>query len=466
MKRIVTRLHRALMFFLALAPVCAFAFRGLLDSFALGVIWLLAQTVVAALFTLLPAYVGNYREYEVIRREGGSGSADPNPDREVSREIVKEGHRFPLRLAADLALLALDAICLLWIPRAAFSGGNVFCKAGFLALMAVTMLLSMNNLASAQCLWLDVPGVLAGAFFYLIMALYLRFTKADVSGLTPFISVCAVLFLFFGSVSLNRQSIAMSMATHAGDQARAPRQIARRNRRIVLGFAAIVTGVSLVSPIRSALIWCLARIGDGVRWFLRLLRGGSGAENAPLPPLDALVATPDSAPVAVAEVSEVSRGSEIIVYIFLGVVALGLIWMIFDGLRKLIDKLTKWMERFAAGVNEGFYDEREELMSAEEMRDRLRSGVKNRVKSLFARETPWEKLSGRERARRMMRDFYKKRARKIPGLRALTAREAVRAADGASETADRFTFLYERARYSSKPVDAAEADQTKKDMRL
>lgn len=467
MKRIISRLHRTLMFFLALTPACAFLFRALLSGFWLGPAWMLLQTAVAAILTLLPAYVGNYKEYEIVRYEGGASSSDPNPDRETRHEIVKEGRRFPLRLAADLVLVALNlALCLIVIPRSAFASVNVFYRVGFTLLMAVLMLLSMNNIATAQCLWLDVPGVMIGAFGYLVMALYLKFTKSDVTALTPFICACAVVYLFFGSVSLNRQSIAMSMSTHAGDRARAPRQIARRNRRIVLTFAAAVTGVSLVSPIRSAILWCFARMGDAVKWFLRLLRGSGGSDEAAPFPMEAMFATPDSAPAAVAEIAEPSKSSEIIVYIFLGVVALGLLWMIFDGIRKLVNKLTKWMERFAAGVNEGFYDEREELMSAEELRNRIKSGVRDRVRSLLARETPWEKLTGRERARRLMRDYYKKRARKVTDLRSLTAREAVRAADGESETGERFVRLYERARYSSRDVDAEEADRSKKDMKL
>ena len=69
------------MYLLCVMPVCAFLLRLLMGTnLWYGAAWLCAQTMLAALLALLPAYIGDYREYEVVKVEGGAGG-DPNPDR-------------------------------------------------------------------------------------------------------------------------------------------------------------------------------------------------------------------------------------------------------------------------------------------------------------------------------------------------------------------------------------------------
>ena len=92
--------------------------------------------------------------------------------------------------------------------------------------------------------------------------------------------------------------------------------------------------------------------------------------------------------------------------------------------------------------------------------------LRERMKQLFTRETPWEKLDGRGRARRLLRDFYKKRMRKASNLRARTAREAIFEGDAARADREAFADFYDEARYSAHEVDAARADQFKKDLKL
>ena len=97
----------------------------------------------------------------------------------------------------------------------------------------------------------------------------------------------------------------------------------------------------------------------------------------------------------VTEAAESSLFADILTYAFLGLVAAGFLWMLFDRIRALINRLSEWLEKFAGSVNEGFYDEREQLMSAEEVRENMKKRLRERVKQLFTRETPWEKLDGR-----------------------------------------------------------------------
>ena len=312
---------------------------------------------------------------------------------------------------------------------------------------------------------MSVAGMLLGAAGYLGAAVYLHFTHSDVSCVKPLITACAVLFLFFGGVTLNRQSIRASMATHAGEANRAPREIVRRNRRIVLSFATLVTAVSLVEPIRAAANWCLAQVGAFFRWLSSLLSRG-GTETATMPELGGMAMPSGETAAQVTEAAESSLFADILTYAFLGLVAAGFLWMLFDRIRALINRLSEWLEKFAGSVNEGFYDEREQLMSAEEVRENMKKRLRERVKQLFTRETPWEKLDGRGRARRLLRDFYKKRMRKASNLRARTAREAIFEGDAARADREAFADFYDEARYSAHEVDAARADQFKKDLKL
>lgn len=453
------------MYLLCVMPVCAFLLRLLMGTnLWYGAAWLCAQTMLAALLALLPAYIGDYREYEVVKVEGGAGG-DPNPDREITRTTVHEGRRFPLRMTADIVFLALNFVLALFLPGPALAGRHFLYRLGYLAMMTLLLLLAVPGMSAAQCMWTDLPGMLLGAAGYLGAAVYLHFTHSDVSRVKPLITACAILFLFFGGVTLNRQSIRASMATHAGEANRAPREIVRRNRRIVLSFATLVTVVSLVEPIRAAANWCLAQVGAFFRWLSSLLSRG-GTETATMPELGGMAMPSGETAAQVTEAAESSLFADILTYAFLGLVAVGFVWMLFDRIRALINRLSEWLEKFAGSVNEGFYDEREQLMSAEEVRENMKKRLRERVKQLFTRETPWEKLDGRGRARRLLRDFYKKRMRKASNLRARTAREAIFEGDAARADREAFADFYDEARYSNHEVDAARADQFKKDLKL
>jgi len=325
-------------------------------------------------------------------------------------------------------------------------------------------LLAAHDLPSSVFAWEDIPGIFLGVLGYFCMALFLHFTKQDVSRLKLLISLCAVAYLFFGAVALNRQSVVISMSAHSGDDRKLPKLILIRNRRIVISFAVIVTVVSMVSPIKRAVIWFFSRIGDLVRW-IRALFGHESNQNVPLPV--STMMQPLAAETGVAEtVAEVSEDSYLIVYIFFAIIGLSLLFLIYEGIKKLSKKLSKWMEQFAHNVGEGFYDEREELMTAEEMRDKLKGSLKRGFESLFKRDKPWKELDGRERARRLMKTYYKKRTGKVKNLRAKTAREVLGESKVSEENKKLFSEAYETARYSEHAVSAESMEELKKDLRL
>ena len=464
MKKVTVRIHRALLFVLAILPIAAALYGLLLEDILFGAGWLLAQTALMALLTLLPAFIGNYREYEGVKYEGSRGS-DPNPDREAVHMLMKEGHRFPLRMTADLTVVLGLFVLAFFLPKSVFIGGTLVRRMFFAFLSTFCVLLAAHDLPSPVYIWEEIPGMLLGVLGYFGMSLYLQFTAKDVQTLRVLISVCAVLYLFFGAVALNKQSIAASMSAHSGEGRKIPRLIAVRNRRIVISFAALITAVSLVNPIRKAVLWVFRMIGKGILW-VRMLFGYKPSTNTSLP-FEAGMEILSGGETEVAEVAaEAVEESNLIVYLFLGFVGLAFLYLMFEMFKKLSKRLSDWMERFAHNVSEGFYDEKEELMTADELRDKLKNSLKNGFESLFKREKAWKDLDGRERARRLMKTYYKKRTGKVGNLRAKTAREVLSEGKVSEENQKLFSKAYEIARYSGHEVDAESMDQLKKDMKL
>ncbi len=466
MKRLLTHLHRLTLFVLSLIPACALVFEALFNSYAFGLMWFTGLSLLAAITAFVPPTIGNYSVRTVTVFEGNATN-DPNPDRETRQEIIKEGRRFYLRLTVDIILLIANIIAILLLPIDKFIDASIARRLVFAAVSTFLFMVALRDISSYDCFWTDTPGVLVGAIVYLIAAIVLKFSPHS-GGFNALITVCAVAFLFFGTIALNSRSIAESMSSYTDKLRKPPKPIGRRNRRIVITFACTVTVAALIGAVRNGILWVLARIGDFLKFISLLLRGGSGSEVPPDLPAGLMpqATVMQAAPQVVETVEETSLFTDLVVYLFFGVVGIGLICIIYSAIKKLSDKLTKWFERFARGVNEGYYDERERIMSAEEAGDRIRSRLRERLKTLMKRDTPWEKLSGRERARRLFKAFRKKRIKSVNGAKSLTAREFIEAADCHKADRNDFASAYDAARYSENEVSADEMDKLKKDLNI
>ena len=464
MKRLSNRLIRAVLYVLALYPPVSVVTGGMMTNLMIGVLIFFGEIICLALIALLPAYIGSYREYEVVSYESTRNN-DPNPDRETVRETKTEGHRFPLRLACDIAFFILSALFVFFLPKEWIIEGSIIRKLFLIVIFLVLQMLAAKDLPAQMNLWEDIPGIFVGAVGYLLLSIYLQVTTKDVSTLQTLTCICAVAYLFMGAVALNKQSISISMSAHSGESMRVPKQIVIRNRRIVITFAGIVTVVSLIEPVRKLFVWLAAKLGA---LFAKIF-GLNFTETVQTPPMTMAtmmepVQTADTE--LIDSVTEMGLFSKIFVYGFLIAVALGFVWVVFDSIRKLADKLTQWLEELAGSVSEGFYDEKEELMSADEMRDHVKNSLLSGVKNLFRRETPWRELSGREKARRLLSLTYKKRTRGISRLMSKTAKEAILSADLPENKKETFYKAYDAARYSENEISGEDMDALKKDLRL
>ena len=464
MKRLLSRMRRTLLYVLALFPPFIVVSGWLMTNVFNAFMIFFFEICGLALIALLPAYIGNYREYEVVSYEQ-SRSSDPNPDREMVRRTVSEGRRFPIRLAADIAFFIVSALIVFFLPKSMFLDGNIVRKLFLIAVLLALELLAAKDLPSHMFIWEDLPGIFVGAVGYLLLSIYLHLTAKDVSQLQTLTSLCAVLFLFMGALALNKQSISFSMSAHSGESMHVPKLIIIRNRRIVLSFATLVTVVSLIEPVRRLFSWLAAKLGMLLSKIFGL--NYTDAAQAPQMPVATMMESVPMADMETAEnIAEMGLMSKIFVYGFLILIALGFVWVVFDAIKKLVDKMTKWLEKLAGSVSEGFYDEKEELMSADEMRDQIKNNLLSGIKGFFKRETPWRELSGREKARRLLLMTYKKRAGKIGNLKSKTAKEVIVSADLPENAKEPFYKAYDAARYSDDPIASEEMDALKKDLRL
>lgn len=459
MNRSLRALRNALLCFLGITPVYMLLSRAFLVNEFTGAVMLGGIVILSAIIALLPGYVGNYTETTAVRQVGGyTRGGDPNPDKEYEKEIVRSGFRFPLRLTVYMAVLAVLFIALVFLPVRMFEGGKNMYKLLFMAVFLVCAVLSAYTISAPVSMWDEPAGIIVGFVGYLAAAIYLNFAKGDKAAFNVYICVCALLFLLLGCLSLNRAAIGIT-----GGKDRVSSRMKRKNRILVISLVVFIAAVAFIEPVRDGTVWVLRQMLAGVKWFFGLFRG-TPSEEAP----DALnLLTQNAAP----EIGESQLAEEagraglfddIIMYGFLGIVVLGLFWLIIDKLVALVRKLSKFFESFAASVGEGYYDEKVDL--TEEGNARLKGSFRDRVKKLFARETPWEKLSGRDKARRLVKDLYKKKGGKVPSLRTLTAKEALAQMD-LRAGADDASREYDKARYSSREVDSAYMDGLRKEIK-
>ncbi len=453
MRRLIFRLERGAMFALAFMPLCAVGTRLLTNAEFFGCVWFSAQTLLIALISLLPLYVGSYLETEQIVLEGGANRGnDPNPDRESRHETVRTGRRFALRVPVYV-LFALAHIALLtFAPDSIFVNERFLFRFVFIVVLLIPQIIIMATVPSDDCVWTSIPGIALGFAVYLGSAIYMQSSKADNARLGTLLGVCAIAFLFISGICLNRQSI--RFARDDFDH-RPPRAVTRRSRNIVLIFMTAITLISFIGPIREGVYYI-------VKQLLAFLKSLSGKRSEPETYGGGLMqmleyATNGEAPVQVTpETPSNDTAEKVLVYVFFGMLALMFIWTIIS----LEKRLNEFISRERTD-SDGYYDEKEDLKKKGESRV-SRKDLAQRLKQLLSRETPWEKLSGREKARRLVRDIYKKQYRRVRNVRSRTVNEALSQMGVSNEQAKQTGEAYDTARYSSQEVDTDKMDELRK----
>lgn len=272
-------------------------------------------------------------------------------------------------------------------------------------------------------------------------------------GMLPWLLPCFAVYTFLYVLCLNRQSLTDGM--HG--TGKAPAAIRRRNGLLISVFFLFALAAAcwhrLAQWVETAWDFIRHIIAVVAAFILSLLPEksmGSGGADGDLGGF--LGGMEESEPSALALFLEkVFR--VLALFILLGLIVLAA-RVLYKGCKRLWKKLAAFLRRYAADSGEDYIDEAESTVNWDERTQTIRDQVLN----VFRREKPerWESMSGRERVRYLYRQFLRRR----PEAKNKTAREALAAEKGYSQTqAHAFTEMYEQARYSERDISEGEADK-------
>ncbi len=466
------RLERAGMFLLVAMPFYTFVTHFFVVNSLLCFAALVLVTLLGALVSGLPKHVGAYSETEVIRYEGGANRGDdPNPDRESRHEIVKEGRRFSLRTPVSIALCLVTPVLMLFLPESIYTPGSGIYRFAFIALTVVFEALCLGTLNYEYSFWTELPGIAIGFTGYLIAALYLHFGNDGDAVFKLGLGISALAFLFGGFICLNRASL--SGQTGESEKRAVPKALEKRNRIVVTIFAAIIALVSFVKPVREAALWVLRWIVVFFKWLAWLLRGGKAVDKGDLDKILAMQGFGEEMAIAPEEAEEIEEQLEqlqpsvwdkVIVIAFLSLLALGICYIIYyHAVKKRGVRIFGGRKRKKV-AGEGYYDEKESIESDEIRKKYAR--FSERLKGLLNRETPWEKLSPREKARRLVKSLYRKKQASVENIKNLTAREALAKMQLKGEMPQKTADAYDQARYSEHELNNEDMDALRKELKM
>ena len=275
-------------------------------------------------------------------------------------------------------------------------------------------------------------------------------------GALPWLLPCFAIYMFLYVLCLNRHGLADGM--HG--TGKAPVVIRQRNTVLSAVFFLFALAAScwkrLAEWAGAAWDFILRVIAAVVDFFMRLLPEtgmGSGGSGGDLGGMSFGLEEGETSAFALFMEKVFQALALILLLILLFFAGKALV----RGCKELLKKLTAYLRRFAADAGEDYIDETESTVNWDQRTQTIRAQVLNALH----REKPerWENMNGRERVRYLYRQFLRRR----PEAKNKTAREALAAEKGYTQSQARtFTELYEMARYSQREISEGEADALRK----
>lgn len=468
MKKVLTRFIRLCFFSLMLMPAVVLLSYALLSDWQIGVCVFLAAMALGAIATFLPAYVGNYRVETVVDPASLRHSSTLSMYYERPVTVQKRhGFRLPVRWIACLILLAGVVAFGVLVP---FSGVPWYQRGGFCLAVAIPVALLLRELPKPDLHFLGVGAITVGGLLYAgagVALWVMRNMQVEaVDSLNSVILICMALYIVLSVYLLNENS--MDSGFHANSRAKLPSRMTKANRLLVSLFVIAVLLVTFSSQIRAFFesLWGGVRglIARLVAWLMSLFPAAEESPVTSVPESSGemmLLPAGDTEPAMVWVVLEKVF---IVVAAIIAVAAVGfLLFKLYKALRVLIRKIAAAIQKYSRAVGEDYVDEQETLFDWDDVRKEVGESLRARWKKWFEREKRYEQLDPRERVRYIARELY----RRDGGNHATqTFREAARSLDFRSANVEDACELYERTRYSDKPVKQEEPDSLKKAVKL
>ena len=468
MKKIFVRLIRLVFLALMLMPAVVLLSHVLLGDLSRGVYGFGCAMFAGMLVTFLPAYVGNYRVETVVDPESlrHSGTLDMYHERPVMLE-KRHGFRIPVRWIACLLLLAGVVAFGVFVP---FVDVPWYQRGAFFLILAIPEALLLRELPKPDSAFWGTGSVTAGGALYAVAGIVIfamRNTNAsEAERLNFVILVCMALYVVLCIYLLNENS--MNIGLNARTNAKPPSRMAKANRLLTSLFAAALLLVTFSEQIRTF----FERLWENVKLLLaRLMAWISGLfpaeEEVPIAAAPAPAGEMGLLPVGDAEPAAIWVALEKVFYVVaIALVAAALVFVLFKaykGLRKLIRKIAAAIQKYSQAMGEDYVDEQETLLDWDDVRREVGESLRTRWKKWFEREKRYEQLDARERVRYIVREMYR---RDKGNHTAETFREAAQSLDFRAANVEAACELYERTRYSDKPVRLEEPDSLKKAVKL
>lgn len=286
------------------------------------------------------------------------------------------------------------------------------------------------------------PGWLGGGVTVLLIGCLLSYYEPRLETVSLGIRISLFVFAFFAMRSLNRGSLQLA----SGGKGSISRMMRRKNLLLTMGMFALAVLVALIPSLFHLVKALFAWIGELMARISALFPASAQAETT----------VPSTT-----EETVIGEGMEVLTeglqthrttkttFVMMAVIALGIMVPVGGfALYKLCVVLWGAVQRFARGILEGastVTEDFEDEVTDTRMEDpeHYREGKTGEKRPALGKQTPAEKIRYR----------YKRLQRKHPQWgQSSTARENLRS-DAAS--------LYEKARYSSHPITAQDAEDFK-----
>lgn len=359
----------------------------------------------------------------------------------------------------------------------ALAGHLVAAKLGrYRGLFAVV--LSLLSVAVPLVLFgICVQAVLAAAFLVAVVVLSVRMvygpnermidTRVAIAGVVMYFSV-AVLAVFveisetgpLGAACLAFMLLSMLLINHITVKERSGQHASRLlpgNRLLSFLLLALTALVVFFKSLRDL-------IGGGIFALVSWLFTARETVTEPLPPGEL---PPEEAGQSLMDLfGESVRPAwldalfQVLQVVFTVVTILAVLGFVCFVVYKLGKALPAALRRLSASFkleNErvaDYQEESEQLMDLESIGKQMRQEMGQRIKKLFTRPVPWEKLTPRQKVRRLYETLLAKLSPYTPQATSMTP-EQLQAQAGAPEE---FSALYNRARYSDAPITNDSAD--------
>jgi len=319
----------------------------------------------------------------------------------------------------------------------------------FVLFMFVRALVSAPNIV-----WMP-NDLVVGAGLHIAGQIILRFLPLpDIkASLSVFFSCYLISCLFL----VNRHALLNTV----GEKTALPQPLLAKNRRALIFIAIPALVIGNLDAFKRLMLAALEGIKAAIAWLMMFFANlfpmseTSGGQMA-MGPQDMLGMAEEAEKSAFWQLME--KIVIVIAYAVLAALLLFFAYVLFKRLKKWFAALVARFKAYSRAIGQDYVEQSESLLNLDKAVENIRAKVRSALKRR-SRPPDWQKLSPRDTVRAAYRIWLKKEGDIAPSM---TAAEALTASGKDAALA----AVYDRARYSDRPVSKEEAEEARREMAL